>query len=64
MMNQRPLAVSSLNLILGGSSFDPQDLVVVLALALLQLELGVLKELPVLVVAALSPEQINTVKSC
>ena len=63
-MNQRPLAVSSLNLILGGSSLNPQDLVVVLALALLQLELGVLKELPVLVVAALSPEQINTVKSC
>ena len=57
MMHQRPLAVSSLDLILGGSSLDPQDLVVVLPLALLQLELGVLQQLAVLVVAALGPDQ-------
>ena len=57
MVNEGSLPISSLDFVFRCTTLDTKDLVVVLPLALLQLELGVLQQLAVLVVAALGPGQ-------
>ncbi len=50
MMDECSLSISFLNVLLVGIAVDAEDFIVVLPLALLQLDLGLLQELPVFVV--------------
>ena len=56
MVNEGSLPISSLDFVFRCTTLDTKDLVVVLPLALLQLEFCLLKQLAVFVVAAVRPE--------